>query len=72
MSWSDVEGLSPYYSPLDPPLSNPVDEEASYYEWLEEQEQELLAELEEVKPTWDKNLVDYNILDEIPLEDLPF
>ena len=57
---------------IDPPYFDPVHEEASYYEWLEEQEQELLAELEEVKPTWDKNQVDYSILDDIPLEDLPF
>ena len=47
---------------IDPSYFDPALEEASYYEWLEEQE------LEEENP----NKPDYSILDEIPLEDLPF
>ena len=48
---------------IDPPYFDPVLEEASYHEWLEEQELE-----EEKNP----NKPDYSILDDIPLEDLPF
>ena len=48
---------------IDPPYFDPALEEASYYEWLEEQELE-----EEKNP----NKPDYSILDDIPLEDLPF
>ena len=51
---------------IDPPYFDPALEEASYYEWLEEQG--LLDE--EIKST--NNQVDYSILDDIPLEDLPF
>ena len=51
---------------IDPPYFDPDLEEASYYEWLEEQG--LLEE--EIKPVG--NQVDYSILDDIPFEDLPF
>ena len=54
---------------IDPPYFDPVHEEASYYEWLEEQGL-LDEEFEEVARA--SNQVDYSILDDIPLEDLPF
>ena len=49
---------------IDPSYFDPALEEASYYEWIEEQE----LEEEEKNP----NKPDYSILDSIPLEDLPF
>ena len=49
---------------LDPPFSNPADEYASIAEYLEEQ-----AELEENEENPKPN---YHLLNEIPLEDLPF
>ena len=62
MSWRDVEEL---ISPFDPSFYNPAEEYVVLAEQLAELEE--FAELEEGvgKPN-------YHLLDEIPLEDLPF
>ena len=63
MSWRDLEGIN---SPLDPPFYDLSDEYAAIAEELAE-----LDELEE-KPERYTNKPNYHLLDEIPLEELPF
>ena len=61
MSWRDLEGIN---SPLDPPFYDLSDEYAALVEHLAELEEE---ELEESADS-----PNYRLLDEIPLEELPF
>ena len=62
MSWRDVEEL---ISPLDPSFYNPAEEYAVLAEQLAE-----LEELEELEKGVGQP--SYHLLDEIPLEELPF
>ena len=61
MSWRDLDGIN---NPLDPPFYDLSDEYIALVEHLAELEEE---ELEE-----NFGGPDYRLLDEIPLEDLPF
>ena len=60
MSWRDLEGIN---SPLDPPFYDFDDEYVALIE---------LAELEEEELEENLDGPNYHLLDEIPLEDLPF
>ena len=60
MNWDDLTSL-------DPPFSNPADEYASIAEYLAE-----LEELEAKENKENPSKPNYDLLDEIPLEDLPF
>ena len=61
MSWRDLEGIN---SPLDPPFYDFDDDYAALVEHLAELEEEELEEIIDGP--------NYRLLDEIPLEDLPF
>ena len=60
MSWRDLEGIN---NPLDPPFYDMSDEYAA-----------LAEELAELAEEFEDNVGEpsYHLLDEIPLEDLPF
>ena len=60
MSWRDLEGIN---SPLDPPFYDLSDEYAALVEQLAELEEELEENVDGPN---------YRLLDEIPLEELPF